>query len=223
MSSATIFLHDSPTNSDRNESTRKHSAIGSTLYWHETRPGHGYWAPSNFATTDSSAAAVPHYNLSAHFTPASPVEEHRRSQLASKSFTGLNSLWAPLRSNSNDPTSKRQKRQRPHSTSSVDISSLDVRYSPRSYFQAPLQSSNGKLDTRPDLSAFVPDYLDLPPPYSSPVREHQEVIDWKAHFDRTPLLTTTVSPHSSPAIQDVMSTGTSVGGAWDHVSRRLNR
>ena len=199
------------------EHARRHSAA---LYWHDSGR---HWAPSRSTAMDSSSASTPYSGVSFKFTASSPVEETRRSRLASKSITGLNSLWTTLRSKSNDPPSKRQKPQRPHSTSSVDVSSLDVWHSPQSYLQAQCQFLHSRGDTRPDLSALVPDYLSDPPPYSSPIREVQEVIDWKAHFDSNPLLTRTLSPHTSPAIQDVRSPAAEGGGAWERAARRLSR
>jgi hypothetical protein len=198
---------------------------GTTQYWHDSglpSASQGHWAPSGLATTGSSLASTPYSGVSLKFTTLSSVKEPRSSRLVSKSIPGLNSLWTSFRSKSNDPPSVRQKRQRPHSTSCVDISSLDVRCSPRSYPQASCQSLHDKPSTQADLSALVPDYLDLPPPYASPVRECQEVIDWKTHFERTPLLITTVSSHSAPTIQDVVSAGTPLEGAWDRVAQRLN-
>jgi hypothetical protein len=221
MASATNFLHESTRRSESSEHVRRHSDVGTTLYWHDCGPysaAHGYWA-----TTMSSPSSAPNSDVSFRITSPSPVEEERRSRLATKSVTGFHSLFTSIRSKSNNPPSRREMRQPPHSTSSTDISSLDARYCPRSYLETPQQSSHRKVQTTPDLSALVPDYLDDPPPYSSPVREHREAIDWKTHFDRTPILTRTVSPHSSPAIQDVMSPQTSVGGAWDRVARRLIR
>lgn len=201
--------------SERNEYTRTHSATGTTLYWHDSDRrwiSHGHWA-----TTDTSYSSV-----ALNLTSSSSVEERRGRRLASKSLVGLNSLWTTIHGKSNDPPSKRHKRQRPCSTIHVDISSLDVTYSPPRHLQAPFQSSHHRTEARPDISALVPDYLDLPPPYLSAVQERQEVIDWRDYFDRTPLLTT-VYPHSSAAMQDVLSPGMSEGGAWDRVARRLNR
>lgn len=199
--------------------SRRHDATGTTLYWHDGDPHvRGHWM-----TKVSSPAVAPSSDISFQITSASPVEEHRRSRLASKSITGLHALFAAIRSRSNDPPSRRQRRQRPHSASSIDTASLEASSSPRSSLRAAHQSLPRNLDVRPDLSALVPDYLDDPPPYSSPVRERLEVIDWKAHFDKTPILTRTVATHSSPAIHDVMSPGSPVVGAWDRVARRLSR
>jgi hypothetical protein len=226
MASTSIFLHDLPRRSDRNEHIRGHSASGTTLYWHDSglrSASHGYWAPSGSATTGSSTASTRCSGVSVKFTTSPSVNEPRRSRLASKSILGLNLLWIGFCSKSNDPPYARQKYQRPHSTSCVDVSSLDVSYSPRSYLQASYRSLHDKPSTHADLSTLVPDYLDLPPTYSSPIRERHEAIDWKAHFERTPLLTTTVSPHSTPAIQDVVSLGTPLGEAWDYVGQRLSR
>jgi hypothetical protein len=218
MASTAIFLSDSPRRSDRNEHIRRHSASGTTLYWHDSglrTASQGHWVPSGLATTGSSNASTPCSGVSIKPTTSPSVKEPRRSHLASKSILRLNLLWTGFRSKSNDPPPARQKRQRPHSTSCVDVSSLDVSYSPRGYLQASFQSLQDKPSTHADLSALVPDYLDLPPSYSSPIRERHEVIDWKAHFERTPLLTTTVSSHSTPVIQDVVSPGTPLGGDCD--------
>jgi hypothetical protein len=226
MASTAIFLNDLPRRSDRNEHMRKHFDSGTTLCRHDSglpSASRGHWAPSGLATTGSSLASTPYSGVSVKFTTLSSVKEPRSSRPASKPIPGLNSLWTSFRSKSNDPPPVRQKHQRPHSTSCVDISSLNVRYSPRSYPQASSQPLHGKPSTQADLSALVPDYLDLPPPYSSPFRERQEVIDWKAHFERTPLLITTVSSHSAPTIQDVVSAGTPLEGAWDRVAQRLHR
>jgi hypothetical protein len=197
--------------------------MGTTSYWHDCGPHvQDYWA-----TTVPSPASAPYSDVSFQITPASPVEERRRDRLATKSNKGLHSVFAAIRSKSNDPPSGRQRRQHRHSTTSIDTSSLEASYSPRSSLQAPYQSSPRKPEVRPDLSALVPDYLDDPPPYSSPVREREEVIeeviDWKAHFDRTPILTRTSYLHSSPTMQDMLSPGASVGGAWDRIARRLSR
>jgi hypothetical protein len=195
MASTAILLHESPRRSQRSEHARKHSL---------------------------SSTRAPCSQLSLNVTSPSPVEEHRTSLLATKSITGLHTLFATIRSKSNDPQSRPPKHPCPHSASSIaDISSLDVSYRATSSVQARQQPSNRKPDVRPDLSVLVPDYLDDPPPYSSSIRERQEVIDWKAHFDRTPILTRTVSPHAFPAIHDVMSPATSSGGAWDRAARRL--
>jgi hypothetical protein len=203
---------------------RRHFDSGTTLYDSGLpSASQGHRAPSELATTGSSLASTPYSGVSVESTTLSSVKEPRSSCLASKSISGLNLLWTSLRSKSNNPPSTRQKRQRPHSTSCVDISSLDVRYSPRSYPQASCQSLHDKPSTQADLSALVPDYLDLPPPYSSPARERQEVIDWRAHFERTPLLTTTASSDSAPTIQDVAPAETPLEGAWDRVAQRLNR
>lgn len=226
MASTAIFLDGLPRRSDRNEHVRKHVDSATTLYWHDSglpSASQGHSAPSGLATTGSSLTSTPYSGVSVKFTTLSSVKEPRSSRQASKSTAGLNSLWTSFRSKSNDPPSLRQKHHRPHSTSCVDISSLDVRCAPRSYPRAPCQSLHDKPSTQADLSALVPDYLDLPPPYSSPFRERQEVIDWKAHFERTPLLTTTVSSHSAPTIQDVVSAETPLEGAWYRVAQRLNR
>ena len=225
MTSPTNFLHKSTRRSDMSEHARRHSGMSTTLYWHDSSlrsSTHGCWAPSRRATPDSSSANMPHSGICFKLTASSPIEETRRSRLASRSITGLNSLWTTVRSKSNDPPSTRHKRQRPHSTSSVDVTSLDGRYCPRSNFQARCQSSHSKVEPQPDLSAFVPEYLDEPPPYSSPVKDSHEIIDWAAHFDSTPLLTRTVSPHTSPAIQEVRSPATPVGGVWDRVASRVS-
>ena len=203
----------------------RHSGMSTTLYWHDSglrSSTHGCWAPSRPTTPDPSSARTPHSGVCFKFTASSPVNETRRSRLTSRSITGLNTLWTTVRSKSNDPPSAQHKRQRPHSTSAVDLTSLDGRYCPRSNHPAPHQASRSKVETRPDLSAFVPEYLDEPPPYSSPVRDGHEIIDWVAHFDSTPLLTRTVSPHTSPAIQKVGSPTTPVGGAWDRVALRVS-
>src|ERR1700722_16027296 len=223
MASTAIFPDDLPRRSDRNEHMGRHFDSGTMHDNGLPSASQGHLAPPGLATTGSSLASTPCSGVSVEFTTLSSVKEPRSSRLASKSISGLNLLWTSFRSKSNDPPSARQKRQRPHSTSCVDISLLDVRYSPRSYPQASSQSLHDKPNTQADLSALVPDYLDLPPPYSSPARERQEVIDWRAHFERTPLLTTAASSHSAPTIQDVAPAGTPLEGAWDRVAQRLNR
>jgi hypothetical protein len=215
MASTTIFLHDLPRISDRNEHIRRHSTSGTTHDSGLRSAGQGHWAPSELATTGSSTASTPSSGVSIKFTTSSSAKESRRSHLAPKPILGLNLLWTGFRCKSNDPPSVRQKYQHPHSTSCVDLSSLDVSYSPRGYLQASHQSLQDKSSTQADLSTLVPDYLDLPPSYSSPIRGRHEVIDWKAHFERTPLVTTTISSHSTPVIQDVVSPTTPLGGAWD--------
>jgi hypothetical protein len=215
MASTTIFLHDLPRRSDRNEHIRRHSTSGTTHDSSLRSTSQGHWAPSESATTGSSIASTPSSGVSIKFTTSSSAKESRRSHLAPKPILGLNLLWTGFRCKSNDPPSARQKYQHPHSTSCVDLSSLDVSYSPRGYLQASPQSLQDKTSTQADLSTLVPDYLDLPPSYSSPIRERHEVIDWKAHFERTPLVTTTISSHSTPVIQDVVSPTTPLGGAWD--------
>jgi hypothetical protein len=225
MASTAGSLNDLPRTSERNEHLRRHSASGTTLYCHDSgfpSASQGHLAPPGLATTSSSLASTSYSGVSVKSSTSLSVEEPRRSRLASKSIQGLNSFWTSFRSKSSDPPSAHRRRQRPHSTSSVDVSSLDVRYCPRSYLQAPYQSLHDNPTTQADLSSLVPDYLDLPPPYSSPLRERQEVIDWKAHFERTPLLITTASSHSAPTIQDVVSARTPLEGAWDRVAQRLN-
>lgn len=226
MTSTILFPRDVRSRSNTSGSTRWHPSMSTTLYWHDndlqstSRP---HWAPLRLQTTKSSSASMSHSSVSFKFTASSPTEENGRGRLVSKSSTGLNSLWTSLRSKSNDPHSKRQKQRRPHSTSSVGAPSLDVRYSSHTYLQDPYQFSHSNADTRPDLSSLVPDYLDEPPPYSSPVREGREVIDWKAHFDNTPLPSRTIFPYTSPAIQDVRSPTAPVEGVWDRVARRVGR
>jgi hypothetical protein len=215
MASAALFLHDLPRRSDRNEHARRYSTSSTTLYWHDSglqSAGQGHWPPSRLATTDSSTASTP-------FATSPSAKEPRRSRLASKSILGLNLLWTGFCSKSNDPSVARQSHQHLRSTSRVDISSLDASYSPQNYLQASYPSLHDRPNTKADLSTLVPDYLDLPPPYSSPTRERQEVIDWKAYFERTPLLTTTATPHSTPAIQDVVSPATPLGGTGDCIGQ----
>lgn len=219
---STTPQHGSSRRSEGSESNRRDFAAGSTLYWHDCVPhdaGDGYWA-----TTFSSPPCATSSRGSLGIRSPSPVEEHRRGRLAAKSITGLHTLVTTIRSKCNHPQAGTQKPQRLRSTSSfAGVSSHDTGNSPWSHLPLRQQSSQLKPDVRLDLSALVPDYLDDPPPYSSPVHERQEVIDWRAHFARTPILTRTISPHSSPAIERVVSPATSSGGAWDRVARRLNR
>ena len=181
---------------------------------------HGYWA-----NTVSSPTHAPCSHRALHVTLPSPMEKQRSSRLAAKSVTGLHTLFATIRGRSDNPSSRPRHRPRPHSTSSLGrISSLHAGCrAPPGPLAVPRELSNYPPDVRPDLSALVPDYLDDPPPYSSPVRENQEAIDWQEYFDRTPIRTRTASPYSSPAIQDVMSPPTSPRDAWDRVAKRLSQ
>jgi hypothetical protein len=222
MAAIIILLHESPRRSQRSEHARRPSPKGTTLDWHDCGPRDVNCG--SCATTVPSSTRAPRSNVSLQATSPSAVEEQRSSRLAAKPITGFHTLLASIRRKPNDPQSRRPKHQRAHSTSSTaNISSLDVGEQPPSSVQAAQQPSSGKPEVNPDLSALVPDYLDDPPPYSSPIRERQEVIDWKAHFDKTPILTRMVSPHSFPAIEDGMSLATLSEGAWDRVAGRLSR
>lgn len=209
----TAFVPDSQ-RSDRIDSARRHCNTA-TMYERGSRPG--YCATSGQATKDLLPASTSYSGVSVTFTSGLPVDENRRSR------SGLTYLWTTLRNKSYGTHYKYQKRQCQYSISCADSSSLDVMYSRQSYVQASCRSADCKPAARADVSALVPDYLDDPPPYSDVTREREDEIDWQAHFDKTPLLTTTVSRHSSPAVQDVISPGAPVGGAWDRVARRVGR
>jgi hypothetical protein len=218
----TILLHDSPRRPQRSEHADGHYCLmGTAVSWYDGGPrdaNHGYWA-----NTVSPPTHAPCSHLALQVTLPLPVEKYRTSRLAAKSMTGLHTLFATIRGRSDNPPSRPPNHPRPHSSSSIaNIFSLHAGGPAPGAVTAPRRRSNCTPDVRPDLSALVPDYLDDPPPYSSPIRERQEVIDWQAYFDRTPIQTRTVSPHSSPAIQDVTSPTTSSGAAWDRVARRLS-
>src|SRR5438128_2191937 len=147
MTFSTIFVHDLPRRSDRNEHIRRQSASGTTLYWHDSNlrsASQGYWAPPELATTGSSSASTPCSGVSVKLTTSLSIKEPRRSYLMPKLILGLSLLRTGFRRKSNDPPSARQKYQRLLSTSCVDVSSLNASYSPRSYRQASHQSLQDK-------------------------------------------------------------------------------
>jgi hypothetical protein len=217
MASPTIVLHPSPRLPQGSEHAREHTGLAIDAR-------HGYCAKTVSSPTHAPCSH-PTLQVTLQVTLPSRMEKQRNSRLAAKSMTGLHTLFATIRGRFNNPSSRPSHRPRSHSTSSLGrISSLQAgRRTPPGSVAAPREPSNYPPDVSPDLSALVPDYLDDPPAYSSPVRENQEVIDWQEYFDRTPIRTRTPSPYSHPAIQDVVSPPASPRDAWDRVAKRLSQ